>query len=1043
MKRFVSEFCARVGLRHVAPILALLLVALSVSSLLALGGGSGSISLATPGSAYTQDFDTLATSGTTNNLTINGWYLDETGTSGSNNGQYAAGTGSGTAGDVYSFGAASSAERAFGTLFSGTLNSSIGAQFTNNTGSTVTALDISYVGEMWRAGVTNRGAADRLDFQLSTNATSLTTGTWVDYDSLDLNSPNLNATAGLLNGNSASNQTTVSFSITGLSIPNGASFWIRWKESDISPGADDGLAVDGFSLTPRIFDTPPEVTSTFPTDGATDFPINSNLTVTFSEPVNVTSSWFTLACSVSGPGGVAATSSGGPQTFTINPGVTLANGETCTLTVLANQVTDQDSNDPPDNMVLNFVVGFTPFDVCVAPYVPIHMIQGSGLATPIPGVVTTQGVVVGDFEGSANLQGFYLQDPTGDGDPATSEGIFVFTGSANLVSLGQVVSVTGYAHERFDQTTLNGSNSNSSAVPTSNIVACGTGSVSPTDVTMPFASVDAPEQYEGMLVRFPQPLVISEYFNYDRFGEIVLALPLPGESRPFTPTSIDEPGAPALARALANSVRRITLDDGVSAQNPESLRHPNGLPFSLENLFRGGDSVQNAVGVLGYDFGLYRLVPTGPADYTAVNARPSGPPTVGGSVRAAAMNTLNFFVTPDYAGGPSDNACGPLQNVECRGADADQSLEFTRQRDKLLEAIRGLNADIVGLNELENTAGIDPLGDPAGVVPGLNALLGPGTYARIDTGVIGTDAIRVGLIYKPARVVPVGDFRLLTSAVDPRFLDTKNRPALAQTFEVLATGARFTVVVNHFKSKGSDCNDVGDPDTGDESGNCNLVRQAAAQALVDWIATDPTGSGDPDFLIVGDLNSYAKEDPIDAIIAGSDDTSGTSDDFTNLVARDLGTYTYSYVFDGQAGYLDHALASASLTPQVTGTAEWHINADEPDVVDYDTSFKGPGQEALYEQNPYRASDHDPVLVGLNLRTTYADLCRLTERLVGKGQIAKALCVKLQNAAAAAGRGDMNARDGLLHAYRNQLDAQTGKAVSATNAAVLKSLSLAL
>ncbi len=601
--------------------------------------------------------------------------------------------------------------------------------------------------------------------------------------------------------------------------------------------------------------------------------------------------------------------------------------------------------------------------------------------------------------------------------------------------------VTGFARERFDQTTLNGSNSNASAVPAANIANCGTASVAATDVSMPFADADYPERFEGMLVRLPQPLVISEYFNYDRFGELVLALPLPGESRAFTPTSIDEPGAPAQARALANSLRRITLDDAMSAQNPESLRHPNGDPFSLTNRFRGGDTVQNTVGVLGYDFGLYRIVPTGAADYTAVNPRPAAPEPVGGGLRVAAMNTLNFFLTLDTTTSDSGpGPCGGNQNLDCRGADANQPLEFTRQRDKLLAALAGLNGDIVGLNELENTPGVDPAAD---VVAGLNAMLGAGTYARVDTGVIGTDAIRVGLIYKPGKVTPVGDFKVLTTAVDPRFLDTKNRPALAQTFEVLATGARFTVAVNHLKSKGSDCLDVGDPDTGDGSGNCNVTRTNAAKALVDWLATDPTGSGDPDFLIVGDLNSYAKEDPIDAVRAGSDDTLGTSDDYTNLVARDLGTFAYSYVFDGQAGYLDHALSSANLTAQVTGTAEWHIDADEPDVVDYDTSFKGPAQEALYELNGYRASDHDPILVGLDLRPTYADLCRLTERLVTKASIAQALCTKLENAAAAAARGNLNARDGMLNAYRNQVDAQTGKSVSAADAALLKSLTFSV
>ena len=144
---------------------------------------------------------------------------------------------------------------------------------------------------------------------------------------------------------------------------------------------------------------------------------------------------------------------------------------------------------------------------------------------------------------------------------------------------------------------------------------------------------------------------------------------------------------------------------------------------------------------------------------------------------------------------------------------------------------------------------------------------------------------------------------------------------------------------------------------GDGAGNCNLTRKAAAEALVDWLATDPTGSGDADFLIIGDLNSYDKEDPIDAIIAGG---------YTDLAYHFNGEDAYSYVFDGQVGYLDYALASAGLLGEVTGVTEWHINADEADLIDYDTSFKGPAQDAIYAPDAYRSSDHDPVIVGLNV-----------------------------------------------------------------------------
>jgi len=163
-------------------------------------------------------------------------------------------------------------------------------------------------------------------------------------------------------------------------------------------------------------------------------------------------------------------------------------------------------------------------------------------------------------------------------------------------------------------------------------------------------------------------------------------------------------------------------------------------------------------------------------------------------------------------------------------------------------------------------------------------------------------------------------------------------------------------VINHLKSKGSTC---GDGDDDPEQGSCNLTRTLGAQALLDWVAGDPTNSGDSDFLILGDLNSYDKEDPIDVLLAGG---------YTDLVYDYQGELAYSYVFDGQLGYLDYALSSPDLEGEVAAVNVWHINADEPDLIDYDMTYKAPAQDALYAPDAYRSSDHDPVIVELNLET---------------------------------------------------------------------------
>ena len=578
----------------------------------------------------------------------------------------------------------------------------------------------------------------------------------------------------------------------------------------------------------------------------------------------------------------------------------------------------------------------------------IHDIQGDGAASPLAdSEVIIEGVVTGAFQNedasdSGDLDGFFVQEEDADTDEnaATSEGIFVFAPGANDVAVGDLVRVSGTVEEFSDNTQIS-----TVLGAQTGIAKCGVAATPQvTELSLPLAATSDLEAVESMYVVFPQNLVISEFFEFDRFGEVVLAQPIADQDRLYQPTAVAAPGSDeAAAIADLNARSRISVDDGRTVQNPDPAIHPNGEVFALDNAFRAGDTVANATGILNYAFRKYRLQPTQGADYTPVNPRSEAPEDVGGSLKIASFNVLNFFNGDGQGGGfPTE-----------RGADDAE--ELTRQRAKIVSALAGLDADIVGLIELENDAS-GPFSAIAELTNALNVRLGANTYDYLDTGVIGGDAIRVALIYKPASLSLDGDFAALDSDefVDPQNTGSgKNRPALAQTFTD-SEGSSLTVVVNHLKSKGSDCG-AGDDDP--EQGNCNGTRTLAAQALTAWLASDPTGSGDPDVLIIGDLNAYDQEDPITVL---------TQAGYTDLNKAFGGELAYSYVFNGQFGYLDYALASSSLTSQVTGAAEWHINSDEPDILDYDTGFKQDAQDALYEPNAFRASDHDPVLVGLEL-----------------------------------------------------------------------------
>ncbi|WP_010523103.1 ExeM/NucH family extracellular endonuclease [Aquimarina agarivorans] len=593
---------------------------------------------------------------------------------------------------------------------------------------------------------------------------------------------------------------------------------------------------------------------------------------------------------------------------------------------------DNDNENPPTDASLQL----------------IHNIQGAGTISPmVDAVVTIEGIVVGDFQDDS-VSGFYVQEEDSDADDneATSEGIFVFARNAVDVTVGNKVKVTGKVVEFFELTEL-------TEVSTIEILSNNEPLPTITTASLPVTNATFFERFEGMLVRFNQPLFVTDTFLLARGNELKLS----SGSVLLQPTQIALPGAEANAQLEANKLNQIIIDDANRRNNLAPVIFP-APELTFENEIRAGYKTTSVTGILtyndsGFDAGgnstaAYRVYVTEiPKFISATNPRMDAPANVGGSLKVASFNVLNYFNGDGLGGGfPTE-----------RGAETAEL--FNRQRDKIINAILAMDTDIVGLVEIEN----DGYGINSAIqdlVNGLNEVVGSDRYSFVDPGVpqIGTDQITNGLIYQNTKVGLQGNAAILDSSVDPNFNDGRNRPSLAQTFIEFATDGIITISVNHLKSKGSSCSAQGDPDTSDGQANCNLTRIAAAEAIANWLATDPTSSGSENFAIIGDLNAYAKEDPIVAL-----ENAG----YTNLVSNAFGDERHGYQFASQFGTLDYAMASPGLLTKVTGADFWNINADEPVSFDYTTRFKSLEQQiSFYSTAPFRSSDHDPVIFGVDL-----------------------------------------------------------------------------
>lgn len=545
----------------------------------------------------------------------------------------------------------------------------------------------------------------------------------------------------------------------------------------------------------------------------------------------------------------------------------------------------------------------------------ITEVQGTGFASPLAGKrVHLSGVVTASWQDEGELDGFFIQD-----DDA---GIFVR--STTPVEAGQRVAVDGFVSEEQQLTQL---------VSVAKLTICGEATLpAPKVVRLPVKEIASFEALEGQLVHLPQELVVNGTYLLARHGSFDVA-----PARLYTPTQVVRPGQAARELAASYELQRLVIDDNKAPQ-PQQVRYPSPA-LSAENTLRSGATVQPVTGILSEYNGRYRLQPTSAVQFTNANPRTEAPsrPADERVLRIATFNVLNYF-----------NGEGTTQQFPTeRGAQTRAA--FLRQEAKIIHALIALNADIVGLMELEN----DGYADHSAIVRLVNRLR---TMTAHDWRFIqaadvrfGGASITNGLIYRGDRVTPIGT--ALTVTEGP--FSNRSRYPLIQRFQTKHSAENFVVAVNHFKSKGSCPSDATNPNARQNDGQAcwNQARTESARLLVDFMKTEPSLAQTPAQLLLGDFNAYAKEDPLQVFAEAG---------YYNRIEH-FEPHGYSYVYDAQAGSLDHIFVSDVLHGRVLQQRHWLINADEPTALSYENAERHPH---WYAPSAYRSSDHDPVIIDL-------------------------------------------------------------------------------
>ncbi|MBP1137645.1 5'-nucleotidase [Arthrobacter sp. PvP023] len=604
----------------------------------------------------------------------------------------------------------------------------------------------------------------------------------------------------------------------------------------------------------------------------------------------------------------------------------------------------------------------------------IAEIQGSGAASPFVGTsVTTRGKVTAAFP-TGGFAGFYLQTPGTGGDltPANhtaSDAIFVYSpATVGSVAIGDYVEVTGAVSEFYGMTQVNVADAASlkkldEAAP----------EVKSTGFALP-ATEAFRESLEGMLLTPQGPVTVTDNYSLNQYGEIGLA----GGTTPLEqPTAVAPYGsAEYTATVAANAARGIKLDDGATTNFlKDAATKAQVLPYlTTADPVRVGSPVTFKTDVvLSYANNSWKFQPLThltpenagiiqPATFGATRAE--APAAVGGTLKIASFNVLNYFpTTGDMLAGCTfytDRDGNPITvrgGCDARGAANAENLK--RQQDKIVAAVGKSGADVVSLMEVENSAqfGKDRDDALAKLVDALN-IPAPGIWDYVRTPanappLADEDMIRTAFIYKKAAAEPVGESIIHNDTV----AFASARKPLAQVFKPVGASddKKFIAIANHFKSKGSATTPE---DTDKGQGASNLARTEQAKSLLAFSNDLQASKGTDKVFLMGDFNAYAKEDPINVLTAAGyinqDEKARNAD----------GSAKHSYLFGGLVGSLDHVLATPGANSVVTGADIWNINSVESVALEY--SRYNNNVTNYYAPDQFRASDHDPVVVGLDL-----------------------------------------------------------------------------